>query len=563
MIKKYIIFILLVTIFGCENNSVIKKPKINKNNSVNNNSNTVPITEEPVLPPLPTMPPPLPITPIPIIPIIPIEPDVSCKDSDADGICNRDDVCANFDDKIDIDQDGTPQGCDCDDNDPTVYPGTNCLDSNEEDCIESICATNGVCVANSKVDFSLCGDAPAGVCDAQDYCLLGECIDNKKDRFFQCNNDLNECDTPDYCTGIDDHCPRTYVIAGAPCGPQVDLQTNPCDAQNQCDGQGVCLEVKQPTTLLCRENNKSGCDIADYCDGIHNNCPDNKLPVGYLCGNSAMGDCDLHNICNDQAQCIDIKKLPGAICDYPNGACSLASTCDGLNNDCPIVPPASAGTPCGPTTAPGICDAQGQCSMDNCTNGVGGPDNDSDGYSTACDCDDTNPLIYPGQVCEVINFGCTQSICNSTSKICDVQIAQAGVACGANSTQACLHNPICDGLGSCNDMNFKSSSTPCRFSAGACDPEEFCTGNSPNCPINILSPQGTSCGSQDAGICATEVGHCNGISSVCGVTSINNPDGDTGISCDTHDNVEECGLGTIYCNSGTPSCLPQDPNCPM
>lgn len=48
----------------------------------------------------------------------------ACVDSDNDGVCDTDDVCANFDDSIDADNDGVPDACDACPSDPSQTPAT-------------------------------------------------------------------------------------------------------------------------------------------------------------------------------------------------------------------------------------------------------------------------------------------------------------------------------------------------------------------------------------------------------------------------------------------------------
>ncbi|NND52958.1 MAG: hypothetical protein HKN54_11185 [Flavobacteriaceae bacterium] len=45
----------------------------------------------------------------------PEDPDDDCPDSDEDGVCDDDDICPGFDDGLDSDGDGIPDGCDDDD----------------------------------------------------------------------------------------------------------------------------------------------------------------------------------------------------------------------------------------------------------------------------------------------------------------------------------------------------------------------------------------------------------------------------------------------------------------
>ena len=47
----------------------------------------------------------------------------------------------------------------------------------------------------------------------------------------------------------------------------------------------------------------------------------------------------------------------------------------------------------------------------------------------------------------------------------------------------------------CKGCQFAPANTVCRASNGECDPEEKCSGSSPTCPSDVVSKDGSSCGS--------------------------------------------------------------------
>ncbi|RZW42485.1 MAG: T9SS type A sorting domain-containing protein [Flavobacteriaceae bacterium] len=95
-------------------------------------------------------------------------PDGECEDSDADGICDSDDVCPGFDDTIDLDGNGIPDGCDCEDSDA-----------------DGVCDTDDVCPGfDDSIDSD--GDGIPDGCDCED------------------SDGDGVCDTDDVCPGYDD-----------------------------------------------------------------------------------------------------------------------------------------------------------------------------------------------------------------------------------------------------------------------------------------------------------------------------------------------------------------------
>ncbi|MEJ2113106.1 MAG: PKD domain-containing protein, partial [Flavobacteriaceae bacterium] len=91
---------------------------------------------------------------------------VPCDDSDADGVCDTEDQCPDFDDNLDSDNDGIPDGCDtCNDLVDTDNDGV-------RDCVDQ--EINSPCPNNVDSDgFSLDSDGD-GVCDDDDICPGGD-----------------------------------------------------------------------------------------------------------------------------------------------------------------------------------------------------------------------------------------------------------------------------------------------------------------------------------------------------------------------------------------------------
>src|SRR5205823_3649878 len=95
----------------------------------------------------------------------------------------------------------------------------------------------------------------------------------------------------------------------------------------------------------------------------------------------------------------------------------------------------------------------------------------------------------------------------------------------------------------CPADGFASSSTPCRASAGECDPAENCPGNGPNCPADAKSPSGTACTS-DGNPCTLD--QCDGTSVTC-----QHPAGNAGAVCRAAAGVcdvdESCPRSSTVC----------------
>ncbi|KAK3315108.1 Metallo-peptidase family M12-domain-containing protein [Apodospora peruviana] len=123
-----------------------------------------------------------------------------------------------------------------------------------------------------------------------------------------------------------------------------------------------------------------------------------------------------------------------------------------------------------------------------------------------------------GNVCSFLGRSSTRMQCLANNKDvttitgsqCGNGIVESGEDCDCGGPSGCSDNPCCDAAtckftanSVCDPSNeeccsqqcqFRSKGTVCRPSTGSCDPEETCPGDSPNCPADASSPDGTECG---------------------------------------------------------------------
>ena len=168
---------------------------------------------------------------------------VQCDDSDGDGICDDQDQCPGFDDNLDTDGDGIPDGCDtCNDLVDSDADGiSDCIDQE----VNSPCPNN---VDSNGVSLDSDGD---GICDDFDVCPNGDdSIDTDSDGV------PDSCDT---CQGADDALDSDSD--GIPDGCDVCIN----DPENDADGDGICGDLD-----ICPGGDDNidsdGDGIPDFCD---------------------------------------------------------------------------------------------------------------------------------------------------------------------------------------------------------------------------------------------------------------------------------------------------------
>ena len=168
---------------------------------------------------------------------------VQCDDSDGDGVCDDQDQCPGFDDNLDTDGDGIPDGCDtCNDLVDSDSDGvSDCIDQE----INSPCPNN---VDSNGVSLDTDGD---GICDDFDICPNGDdTVDTDGD---------GVPDGCDACQGSDD----TLDSDGDSIPDGCDVCVN--DPENDADGDGVCGDLD-----ICPGGDDNvdsdGDGIPDFCD---------------------------------------------------------------------------------------------------------------------------------------------------------------------------------------------------------------------------------------------------------------------------------------------------------
>jgi hypothetical protein len=174
------------------------------------------------------------------------------------------------------------------------------------------------------------------------------------------------------------------------------------------------------------------CDIAESCDGVNNDCPNDSVSGAFV------------------------------TCRPSAGVCDVAENCDGTNVACPADVFSPTSTVC--RGSGGICDV-----VENCT-----------GSGAACPADGFEPsttICRPdaGQ-CDVVDF------CTGLGAACSADAFEPG-GTPCDDFDLCTDPDTCDGAGTCDSgNNVNNTCSPCE----ACDPG---TGNcAPGPRTDCLEP---------------------------------------------------------------------------
>ena len=293
----------------------------------------------------------------------------------------------------DLDGDGYERdlcgGDDCDDDDPTAYPGTWYLDADNDGHGDPAISTTGCPAPADHVALGDdCDDAdPTSYpghpefCDGADNDCSGapEALeaDDDGDGFRLCHGDCDDADPARYpgalelCDGLDNDC---------------DLILPPAEYDDDGDGQRICngdCDDTDPDVYFGQTETP--------CDGVDNDCDPFTL-------DTVDGDGDGSDACDD-CDDADPDVFPG----------QLETLCDGIDNDCDPATPDGEDADLDGFTECDDCDdgdhwvnpgaAEQPCDgVDNdCDPGtLDEPDADGDGHVLCDDCDDTTADSYPG-----------------------------------------------------------------------------------------------------------------------------------------------------------------------
>ncbi len=311
-----------------------------------------------------------------------------------------------------------------------------------------------------------CGD---GVIDIDEQCDPpdGQCCTTTcqyEPITTACGSAGTACSLQDTCTAtgicLDNHLPSGFNCGA---GPSV------CHDQDSCDGSGACVVNNHALGTSC--DDLAFCNGTDTCgdaDGVCNSTGD-PCAGGGTCNevcNETADDCfDLAGAaCDDGLFCTGVETCDGAgTCDSSGDPCVGGGECNQACNDTADDCFDLSGTACGAGAS--VCHDQDTC------NGAGACDLNNQASGTPCgdgaDTDCTDPDTCSG-------FGA-----------CNVNHAALGAPCGDASDTICTDPDTCDGSAGCLD-NHEPSSLECRASVDACDPAEFCTGVSNDCPTDDI-----------------------------------------------------------------------------
>jgi hypothetical protein len=221
-----------------------------------------------------------------------------------------------------------------------------------------------------------------------------------------------------------------------------------CPASYDC-ATGVCVNGQCTVTAVtdsrvCRASS-GPCDVAETCDGVSFDCPEDRLSASGVVCRAANGICDREEVCNGTStECpMDAFKGVETVCRSVNGVCDVEETCNGTSAACPQDVFMGSDVVC--RASDGACDKEELCTGVS----VDCPENAYWGTETVC-----REAVY--------------SVDGTT---CDVE-----ERCSGNSVD-------------CPADSFKSVGSVCRESQDKCDVVDSCAGGR-DCPEDLRKDTG-------------------------------------------------------------------------
>ena len=227
----------------------------------------------------------------------PSKPVVVECDFDCDGLVS---FCA----PNDLDGDGSESPADCDDTDPTIYPGApeKCGDGIDQDCF------GGDATCGLQPDDDGDGYANEVDCDDADAAVNPGASE-------LCDGVDNDCDGV-----VDDGNPE----GGGACGKDVGI----CEP-----GVLVCGTVQGASALVCAGGNSG--EAVEQCDDVDRDCDGSPYNGLLLDGAPVGATCDGEGACGvGSVECSELKSLTCSTNPDGSQAADTPEICDGLDNDC-------------------------------------------------------------------------------------------------------------------------------------------------------------------------------------------------------------------------------------
>jgi hypothetical protein len=269
-----------------------------------------------------------------------------------------------------------------------------------------------------------------------------------------------------------------------------------CEASSDCPQATVCALGVCRLECPCGEGEAciEGACYTQQCDsGLV--CAAGSVCMGDTCGDPLCGgqDCGT-KVCDPASQrcveCLDDAQCPWTSfrCNTASGECACEQTeapeescADGADNDC------DRAVDCADTSCDGrACAGSGTCRANACCRATTTrEENCSDGVDDDCD----------GKI-DCADDNCIDRLCQAEG--------------------ACTNASVCLANGTCAAATNKPATTQCRpGGSDACDPAEFCTGNSPTCPPDGVAAAGTVCRGRLSEDLCDRIEVCDGSSPTC------------------------------------------------